>query len=149
MKPRRCDIIVVGKPKNEFKLRQERNMPPRRGWRILWAEVLQRFRSGRSWAMVAVCKDWPSARTIPRGMEMARNSGWNSCRRPAREKFLTQLYPLNRSKNDHAHRTEMSTVLALRFAERIPYSEIRFAPKTLRRHGAEVLHNDLGHAPGF
>src|ERR1035437_55630 len=33
---------------NEFKLRQERNMPPRRGWGMGWRGWLQRFRSGRS-----------------------------------------------------------------------------------------------------
>ena len=32
------DTFVESAMENEFKLRQEQNMPPRRGWGILWRE---------------------------------------------------------------------------------------------------------------
>ena len=44
----RRGIFIESKIKPRFKLRQERNMPLRRGWGIEWRGWLQRFRSGRS-----------------------------------------------------------------------------------------------------
>jgi hypothetical protein len=41
----RRGIVVAAKIKQGFKLRQERNMPPRWGWGIGWHGWLQRFRS--------------------------------------------------------------------------------------------------------
>ena len=35
----RRGIVVASKIKQRFKLRQERNVPPRRGWGIGWARV--------------------------------------------------------------------------------------------------------------
>jgi len=41
---RRRDIFVESPTNKCFKLRQERNMTPRRGWRFIWIWKLQRFR---------------------------------------------------------------------------------------------------------
>jgi hypothetical protein len=49
----RRGIVVASRIKQRFKLRQERNMPPRRGWRIWWRGWLQRFRYRRSCEPVA------------------------------------------------------------------------------------------------
>ena len=46
----RRGIFVATETKNSFKLRQVRNMPPRRGWGFWRRGGLQRFRSGWSFA---------------------------------------------------------------------------------------------------
>ena len=51
----RCGKVIASKIKHGFKLRQERNMPPRKGWEIGWREWLHRLHSCRSFRTERDC----------------------------------------------------------------------------------------------